>query len=161
MLLGGVLSRVFAPLHALLVAPPRYPYASPLYAHAIRLQPGDDLVTALCNHCECHALDAATVISCVGSLSCVTLRMAAAKEINVYQEELEIVSLVGTLCADGKHHLHCSVSRRDGSVLGGHCKGPATVRTTGEVVLGVMPGVKFTREIDDATGYLELQIGSS
>ena len=83
--------------------------------------------------------------------------MAAAKEINEYVEDLEIISL-GTLCADGNHHLHCSVSRRDGSVIGGHCKGTATVRTTGEVVLCVLPDVTFTREHDDATGYLELQI---
>ena len=158
------LSRLLAPLHALsaLTAPTSsYAYASPMIAHAIRLMPGDDLVATLCEHCQRHKVSAATVVSCVGSLSTVTLRMAAAQEILTYNEELEIVSLVGTLCADGNHHLHCSVSRRDGSVLGGHCKGPAKIRTTGEVVLGILPEVTFTRAVDDATGYLELQISQT
>ena len=84
--------------------------------------------------------------------------MAAAQEISTYEEELEIVGLVGTLCGSGDHHLHACLSRRDGSVIGGHCKGAATVRTTAEVVIGLMPGITFTREQDDATGYLELQI---
>lgn len=134
--------------------------SSPLYAHALRLMPGDDLVTSLTEYCEAQKIGASTVVSCTGSLSCITLRMAAAQEIETFAEELELISLSGTLCGDGKHHLHCSVSRRDGSCIGGHCKGAATVRTTAEVVLGVMPELKFTREIDEATGYLELQISA-
>ena len=136
------------------------PFASPMHAHALRLSPGDDLVECLLDHCETHGVTAATVVSCVGSLSCITLRMAAAKEIVTLTEELEIVSLVGTVCANRDHHLHCSVSKRDGSCIGGHCKGPATVRTTAEIVVGVLPNIVFSREMDDATGYLELQIGS-
>jgi predicted DNA-binding protein with PD1-like motif len=81
-------------------------------AHALRLQPGDDLVEALLTHCETHEVSAGVVISCVGSLSCATLRMAAAQEITTFDEELEIVSLVGTLCADRNHHLR---ARRDDS----------------------------------------------
>jgi predicted DNA-binding protein with PD1-like motif len=50
------------------------------------------------------------------------------------------------------------LSRRDGSVVGGHCKGRATVRTTAEIVLGVLPQIEFAREHDECTGYLELQI---
>ena len=90
-------------------------------------------------------------------LSCITLRMAY-KEMTL-TEELEIVSL-STRYAQRDHHLHCSVSKRDGSCSGGHCKGPATVRTTAEIVVGVLPNIVFSREMDDATGYLELQIGS-
>ena len=134
------------------------PLASPLTAHVLRLLPGDDLVQALIGHCNEHKLSAACVLSCVGSLGSVTLRMAAAQEVVTFTEELEIVSLVGTVCADREHHLHCSVSRRDGSVLGGHCKGPAPVRTTAEIVIGVLPSLTFAREFDDVTGYKELQI---
>ena len=133
--------------------------ASPLYAHVLRLQPGDDLVDALLDHCQAHTISAATIVSCIGSLSNVGLRMAGAEEINTYVEELEVISLAGTLCADRKHHLHCAVSRRDGSVIGGHLKGAAVVRTTAEVVIGLMPQIEFSREHDEATGYLELQIG--
>tara|TARA_B100000524_G_scaffold326710_1_gene210370 strand:- start:779 stop:1114 length:336 start_codon:yes stop_codon:yes gene_type:complete len=73
--------------------------------------------------------------------------------------DLEIVSLVGTLSSDRSHHLHLSVSKADGSVVGGHVKGPATVRTTAELVLGAMPALSFGREFEPATGYLELRIG--
>ena len=134
---------------------------SPIHAHALRLMPGDDLVVRLLDHCEAHGIRAGTIVSCVGSLSCITLRMAAAQEITSYSEELEIISLSGTVCADRNHHLHCSVSRRDGSVIGGHCKGPAVVRTTAEIIVGLLPDLEFSREHDEATGYLELQIRSS
>jgi hypothetical protein len=87
------------------------------------------------------------------------LRLAGADAFLDLEESLEIVSLVGTICADADHHLHCAVARADGSVLGGHIKGPAIVATTAEVVLGEMGDLDFSRELDDATGYQELQIG--
>ena len=34
----------------------------------------------------------------------------------------------------------------------------APVRTTAEVVLGVLPGVRFERAHDEATGYKELRV---
>ena len=43
-------------------------------------------------------------------------------------------------------------------MVGGHCKGAAPVRTTAEVVLGVLPGVRFERAHDEATGYKELRV---
>ncbi len=122
-----------------------------MIVHALRLMPGDDLVESILDYCQ-------TIVSCVGSLSRATLRLAAAQEICTYEEELEIVSLVGTVGRDRAHHLHCSLSRRDGSVIGGHCKGAAHIRTTAEVMLGELPELEFTRTLDPATGYQELQI---
>ena len=43
--------------------------------------------------------------------------------------------------------------------MGGHIKGPCTVATTAEVVLGAMPELRFVRAFEAATGYLELKIG--
>ena len=137
---------------------PLQPLSSPIYSHALRLLPGDDLVGALLDHCEAHRLTASAVLSCCGSLSEVTLRMAGAEEVVTLREELEIISMVGTICADRNHHIHLGCSRRDGSVVGGHCKGAAPVRTTAEIVLGVMPSLVFSREFEAATGYQELQI---
>ena len=134
-------------------------FISPITAHALRLSPGDDLVQSLVEHAAANKIGAASVLMCVGSLTTITLRMAAAEKIITLTEPLEIISLQGTVCDhSGDHHLHCSVSRRDGSVIGGHCKGPATIATTAEVVLGVMPALKFVREMDAATNYKELQI---
>ena len=131
---------------------------SPLHASALRLLPGQDLVGALLDHCESQQYSATSILSCVGSLSVATIRLAGAQEIITLNEDLEIVSLVGTLCADRDHHLHISLARRDGSVIGGHCKGDAIVATTAEVVLGVLPALSFRREIDVSTGYKELLI---
>ncbi len=137
------------------MAPPTF--ASPLVAHVMRLSPGDDL-SRIVEYCAERRLGATSVLSCVGSLSQVRLRLARAEDFLQLSENLEIVSLVGTICADRSHHLHLSVAKRDGSVVGGHLKGAATVETTAEVVLGEMPALRFEREVDDATGYLELQL---
>ena len=131
--------------------------AGPVHATALRLMPGDDLVSSILDLCEAEQHSAA-IMTCVGSLSNLTLRLAGAEEMITLTEELEIVSLVGTMCANRDHHLHCSVSRRDGTVVGGHVKGAATVRTTAEVVLGVLPSFAFSRVTDEVTGYKELSI---
>lgn len=135
-------------------------HTAPLTAHALRLRPGDDLPHALLTYAAEHSLAAAAVVSCVGSLSECRLRLAGAAEILTLREELEIVSLVGTLGGLGQpaFHLHMAVSRADGTVVGGHIKGQAVVRTTAEVVLGVMPGLHFARAPDVETGYDELVI---
>eukprot|EP00316_Scyphosphaera_apsteinii_P001736 CAMPEP_0119315260 /NCGR_PEP_ID=MMETSP1333-20130426/35051_1 /TAXON_ID=418940 /ORGANISM="Scyphosphaera apsteinii, Strain RCC1455" /LENGTH=290 /DNA_ID=CAMNT_0007320559 /DNA_START=160 /DNA_END=1032 /DNA_ORIENTATION=+ len=133
-------------------------FASQVTAHALRLQPGDDLGDALINYCSKLNVSSATVLSCVGSLSEMRLRLAGAAYFLELKEPLEIVSLVGTICSDRNHHLHCAVARADGSVVGGHVKGPAVIATTAEVVLGHLNGIRFRRELDDVTGYLELQI---
>jgi predicted DNA-binding protein with PD1-like motif len=59
---------------------------------------------------------------------------------------------VGTVCATGEFHLHLSVSKQCGSVVGGHLKGLSTVATTAEVVLAVMPDLVFNRLPDVNTG---------
>ena len=130
--------------------------------HALRLLPGDDLSDALEAYVKSRQLGAACIITCVGSLSLATIRLAGAREIVTLEEELEVVSLVGTLCqgAPGAtRHLHIALSRTDGTVMGGHIKGPCTVATTAEVIIGAMPELRFARAFEAATGYLELHIG--
>ena len=144
--------------------PPSYPdsymLASPTTAYAVRLRPGDDLVPALLAAASGHGLAAAAVVTCVGSLSEARLRLAGAKDFLSLVEDLEIVSLVGTLGSGGGFHLHAALSRTDGSVVGGHIKGRAIVATTAEVVLAGLPALTFAREPDAATGYDELVIRS-
>ena len=52
-----------------------------------------------------------------------------------------------------------SVSRRDGTVVGGHVMA-GRIFTTLELVVGTLPGVHFCRETDDATGFDELVVRS-
>ena len=83
--------------------------------------------------------------------------MAGARESLTLDEDLEILTLSGSVTPTATH-LHLSVSRADGSVLGGHAAPGCIVRTTAEVLLAVLPGWRFTRERDEATGWDELVI---
>ena len=82
--------------------------------HAFRLTPGEDLKKALCAYAASRKLRASFVLTCVGSLSAVTLRLANSardgkNEVVSLDERFEIVSLTGTLSANGAH-LHVSIA---------------------------------------------------
>jgi predicted DNA-binding protein with PD1-like motif len=130
-------------------------------AHAVRLTPGTDLKEALARLVETHALRAGCILSCVGSLSRARLRMpGAVGEAEVFRdfdEPMEILSLAGTLCADGLH-VHISLARRDGACIGGHLVPGCLINTTAELVIGDLPEVEFRRRPDPATGYAELSV---
>lgn len=151
----------------------------PIIAHAIRLRPGQDLTSSLVSAAKSAMQRAsapspsACILTAVGSLSLVELRMAnacanrdsdpnytALSPLRIWTEPLEIVSLVGTFAQDGRMHLHISVSDQHGAVFGGHLV-RGIVRTTCEVVLGTMQNVTFRRELDEETGYSELVVESS
>lgn len=154
--------------------------SGPLNAHVCRLKPGVDIVqsiqaAAIAASQATSQCSAVVVISCVGSVSSLTLRMANASAtandasayspFRTWNEPLEIVSLVGTIAVDvkekSKHnvsfHLHMSVSDKDGAVYGGHfVKG--VVNTTMELVIGTISHVQFSRVYDPSTGYRELEV---
>jgi predicted DNA-binding protein with PD1-like motif len=124
----------------------------------LRLQPGDDLRLALEAWMGEQQEQAGCLISAVGSLSLAQLRLAGATQATEIHGELEILSLSGTLSPDGSH-LHISVADSRGTVIGGHLCAGSLVRTTAELVIGLLPDWQFRREHDPATGYTELQIG--
>ena len=123
----------------------------------LRLQPGDDLRQALESWMGEQEEQAGCVISAIGSLSVAELRFAGAAAATTIRGDLEILSLSGTLSADGAH-LHIAVANSKGAVLGGHLCPGSLVRTTAELVIGLLPEWQFRRERDPATGYAELAI---
>jgi len=123
----------------------------------LRLQPGADLRPALEVWMGEQQEQAGCVISAVGSLSVAQLRLAGATHATAIHGELEILSLSGTLSPDGAH-LHIAVADSRGSVIGGHLGAGSLVRTTAELVIGLLPEWRFSRELDPATGCAELQI---
>ena len=124
----------------------------------LRLRPGDDLRQTLEAWMgEQQEEQAGCLISAVGSLSVAQLRFAGAAEAMVIHGELEILSLSGTLSPDGAH-LHVAIAGSNGTVIGGHLCAGSLVRTTAELVIGLLPEWRFSRELDPATGYPELRI---
>jgi len=104
-----------------------------------------------------EGLRAPIILTCVGSLSRVGLRMAGKPATERFAGDFEIVSLVGTLSPDGAH-LHMSVSDDTGAMIGGHVQDGNIVRTTAEVVLGELTHVVFRRPIDPETTWDELEV---
>ena len=130
-----------------------------MQVHVLRLVPGDDLRVALeasfAALAREHGLAAACIVSAVGSLSRAVLRYAAEPAGSETVAPLELLMLSGTLSRDGAH-LHASVADAQGAVTGGHLMRGCMVRTTVEVVIALLPGWEFRRELDAATGDKEL-----
>ncbi|XP_053399429.1 uncharacterized protein LOC128557024 isoform X2 [Mercenaria mercenaria] len=132
-------------------------FKSPLTTYVLRLGPGAEIVSSLQKLVKENQLEAAFVITCVGSVTKAKLRMADSVTINTYENgHYEIVSLVGTLSAGG--HLHGSFSDKDGNVIGGHVIGDLFVFTTAEMVIGDCALLRFNREHDERSGYKELEL---
>ncbi len=131
--------------------------SSSLKTYALRLRPGDDLRQELLAFVRARHLRAGAVLTCVGSLTVATLRLANQEGPTAYRGHFEIVSLVGTLSTNGSH-LHLAVADSTGRTLGGHLLDGCRVYTTAEIVLGELPELEFRREIDPTFGYLELTV---
>ena len=123
----------------------------------LRLQPDADLRQVLEAWMGEQQEQAACLISAVGSLSVAELRLAGASEATTIHGELEILSLSGTLSPDGAH-LHLAIADSSGAVIGRHLCAGSLVRTTAELVIGLLLEWRFSRELDPATGYHELRI---
>ncbi|AET91415.1 hypothetical protein BYI23_B008080 [Burkholderia sp. YI23] len=128
-----------------------------MLAITLRLSPGDDLRAALDLAFRERALTAAYVLQGIGSLSVARIRYAGRDDASEWRADLEILTLAGTLSAQGPH-LHMSIADADGRVRGGHVAPGCIVRTTAEIVVAHLPGERYTREHDAATGFAELVI---
>lgn len=126
---------------------------------SLRLRPGQDLRLELSRLCQERQIQAASVITCVGSLERVTLRMANQSTTTEVPGPLEIVSLVGTMGQAGLH-LHLAVADREGRVIGGHLVDGSAVFTTAEITVVILEDLQFLRTQDSQTGSRELDIRS-
>ncbi|KAM3602607.1 uncharacterized protein V6R79_007285 [Siganus canaliculatus] len=116
---------------------------------------------------EERRLRAPFIISCVGSVTKATLRLANTTATNATATNTnevihlsgrhEILSLVGTLNPDA--HLHVCLGDSEGRTVGGHVLGDLEVFTTAEVVLGEAVDLQFSRDMDPRTGFPELVVG--
>jgi predicted DNA-binding protein with PD1-like motif len=123
----------------------------------LRIAPGIDLRAALESLLAEHGVQAGYVVQGMGSLCTAMIRFAGAAGLTEVRGDLELLSLAGSLSPDGVH-LHLSVADSDGQVTGGHMGPGCIVRTTAEVLVALLPEHRFSREMDEATGFKELAI---
>lgn len=128
--------------------------------HVFRLQPDQDLKKEFKHFVQTHNLKAGVILSVVGSLSAINLRMAGGKECLKISDDFEILSMTGTLSESG-NHIHLAVSDRTGKTLGGHLMDGCIVRTTAEIAILAIENLSFEREMDNKTGYDELIVKSN
>ncbi len=125
--------------------------------YPLRLQPGQDLRAALDAVLRDCGVSAAFVVAGIGSLSVTQLRFAGAAQATLIDGDVEILTLNGSLSADGSH-LHMSVSDAQGRVFGGHVAQGCMVRTTAEILVALLPGYALSRAPDPQTGFAELVV---
>ncbi|QNP54079.1 DNA-binding protein [Hymenobacter qilianensis] len=125
--------------------------------YALRLAPGQDLRQQLQAFAQAYQIKAATIITGVGSLTTVRLRLANQPGSTEYKGHFEVVSLVGTLSVNGSH-LHLAVADSAGQTIGGHLVDGNLVYTTMELVIGVLEELDFRRETDPVSTYQELVV---
>lgn len=123
----------------------------------VRLQPGADLRHALEQQAGALPGGSAFVVAGIGSLSHLSIRLAAVQEETRVSGSFELISLSGTLSVNGAH-LHMSVADESGQVMGGHVGYGNVIRTTAEVLVVALEGWQLSRAPDPATGYQELQV---
>lgn len=126
-------------------------------SHAFRLTRGKDVKQEIIAYCKKKNIEAGVIISAVGCIQHLHIRLAEAKDYIDKDECYEIVSITGTVSKDDVH-IHISVSDNTGKTIGGHLKDGTIVDTTCEVVIYELEDYIFTRELDSMTGYDELLI---
>ncbi|MBL7956525.1 MAG: DUF296 domain-containing protein [Flavobacteriales bacterium] len=127
----------------------------PYTVHTLRLLPGQDVLGRLREWAEREGIEAASLVSAVGSVSTAAIRYGGKEEASRLTGDLEVCALSGTISRHGSH-LHLAVADAEGRMSGGHLMEGTLVRTTLEIVLQEIGGVRFVRRKDERTGYSEL-----
>jgi hypothetical protein len=123
--------------------------------HILRLLPGDDLRISIEKYLYQQKLEAAWMVTAVGSLTAYGIRFANIGQASFGKGYFEILSITGTLSIHGVH-LHICIADAEGNAIGGHLMEGCIIYTTAELVFESSDILKFTREFVGA--YKELKI---
>ncbi len=126
-------------------------------AHALRLNPGDDLRQSLLTIAQTRQTQAGFILSAIGSLTQAAIRYADQPNPALLTGRFEILSLNGLFSLHGIH-LHMAISDSTGRTIGGHVCDGCLIYTTAEIVYGECTGMVFDRQFDPQTGFIELSI---
>jgi predicted DNA-binding protein with PD1-like motif len=120
-----------------------------------RLKRGSDLKETIEKICIDNNVDTAVILSGVGCLYQIRIRLAKAEGFLEDRNDYEIVSLNGTV-SKGQAHIHIALSDETGKTIGGHLSEGCLVNTTCELVMGVLEEYSSERQYDQETGYDEI-----
>ncbi len=135
--------------------------------YTFRLKTGADLRRSILDLVKQYQLRAASIVTCVGSLQRVNLRLASTVSRDNQSfflkenEFFEIVSLVGTAETHNNTsygHFHLSVADQNGNVFGGHLMNGSLIFTTAEITILETNRYEFSREMDQVTSFDELVV---
>lgn len=127
---------------------------------SLRMHPEQDLIKELDQLIEKRSIEAACILTCVGSLTVANLRFANQESTQKFEGHFEIVSLTGVMSRHGSHY-HIAIADKTGKTIGAHAMEGCKIYTTAEIVIGIIPNCSFLRTFDPQTGYPELEVVSS
>jgi predicted DNA-binding protein with PD1-like motif len=131
--------------------------SSGVKAFAFRLKPKDDLKKSILAFAEENTLQAGSIVTCVGSLEQLHIRLANQQNGELKKGFFEIVSLSGTF-SNSYGHIHISVSDSMGNATGGHLLNDTLIYTTAEIVVLDLVNLEFKGEPDRTYGFKELVV---
>lgn len=132
-------------------------HSSTTKTFALRLKPGADLKKSIEAFLVENHIEAAGIVTSVGSLTDANIRFANQPEGTILKGHFEIVSLSGVLSINGSH-LHIAISNEKGETIGGHLLDGNLVYTTVELLIIELKDLSFKREKDPTFGYKELVV---
>lgn len=126
--------------------------------YLLRLKPNQDIKLELLKYAQERNIKTASIVSAVGSVSSMKVRIADGKTIVGDDQNREVLSLSGTLI-NGKIHAHIVAISTRMDVIGGHLMEGCIVHTTMEItLLDLSEDVQAERIFDSETGYDELNV---
>jgi predicted DNA-binding protein with PD1-like motif len=127
-------------------------------SHLIRLLPNQDIKQELIEFSRLNSISVGSIISAVGSVSIMNVRIADGKTVVDSNEYREVFALSGTIIQN-KIHAHIAAINSSMEVFGGHLMVGCIVHTTMEItLLDLSDDIHAQRIYDENTGYDELFI---
>lgn len=126
--------------------------------YLLRLKPNQDIKLELLRYTKDHNIKTASIVSAVGSVSSMKVRIADGKTIVTDTHNREVLSLSGTII-HGKIHAHIGAISTSMDVFGGHLMEACIVHTTMEItLLNLSEDILAERIYDSETGFDELNV---
>ncbi|KAI3382294.1 hypothetical protein SNEBB_011388 [Seison nebaliae] len=118
----------------------------------LRLKPGTNVLDSIEEFMKCERAVCASIVTVVGSVSNIVLRFAGNRSdgMTIHRfgndeknETYEVIAMSGffTPRSDPKCHIHCSISDKNGKMVGGHVMADMIVHTTLEIELHLMSDI--------------------